>query len=109
MTDRAAQQADLELVLTAAAVPLGSVKRGEVGATARMTPGSDTKGDVRAYRRPAFDEVDLWHANMGDRDCLALAARVEDALRGAGYEVLRSDAVPNMVSFRVPVAVTGAA
>ena len=61
--------------------------------------GEPVRGNVRVNRRPAHGGTDLWHADMGDLDCLDLAEIVEITLRGLGYVTERGSAVPNQVDF----------
>lgn len=81
-----------------------TVERGEVcaGVSIARTYGAIDRGEVRVARRPKFDGVDMFHADMGDPDCVALAELVEITLRGLGFSVTRDNAVPNVVSFVAP-------
>ena len=109
-SDRAAQQKALRArvcrLLTRAGIRLAdlSVARCEVSADIAITTtyGAVDRGEVRVARRPRFDEADMWHANMGDADCLDMAELVELTLRGLGFTVTRDNAVPNVVRFVAP-------
>ena len=94
-------------LLDAAGIRLSNsdVARREVSASVSVFSavlGARAKGNVLVTRRPLYDDVDMWHANMGDRDCLDLADLVEMTLRGLGYVTQRGTAVPNQVDFVCP-------
>ena len=109
-SDRAAQQKALRArvcrLLTRAGIRLAdlTVERGAVAAAVAITNtyGAIDGGEITVGRRPWFDETDMFHANMGDPDCLDLAELVEITLRGLGFTVTRDNAVPSVVRFVAP-------